>query len=108
MEGLIGRGRCITPLDLLVGPGLAGLWPRRLGILLALLGPGDGEAGVEDPPGIEGGRGGVDRGEGCNRFEVGRVELGGEELADGAVGNAEHPDLVAQTHGWWAMVSITS
>ena len=39
---------------------------------------------------------------------LGGLSLGGEQLADPAVGDAHHPDLVVETHGWRAMVSTTS
>ncbi len=68
----------------------------RFGVLLALFGPGDREAGVEDAAGVERRRRRVDRRQRRDRLEVGRPGLSGEQLADRAVGDAEHADLVVE------------
>src|SRR5205814_8998121 len=89
----------IVLLAPLVRPALAAVGAGRKGLVLTLLCPRDREAGVEDAAGIEGRRRGVDRGEWCDRLEVRRVELCGEELTDRAVGDSHHADLVAEDPG---------
>jgi len=96
VECLVGRAGRIAVLDALVGPGLTGLWPSRLGIVLASLCPPGGEASIEDATRIQRRCRRVDRGEWRDRLEVRGVELGCEELADGAVGDPDHPDLVPE------------
>ena len=77
---------------------MPGPWPGpgRFGVLLALFGPRDREAGVEDAARVEGGGGRVDHRHRGDRLEARRVLLGGEQLADPAVGDPEHPDLVVR------------
>ena len=70
--------------------------PAGSAFLLALLGPGDGEARVEDAARIERRGRRVDRRERRDRLEVGRIELGREQLADRAVRDPHHPDLVVE------------
>ncbi len=68
--------------------------PGGLRLLLPLLRPGDGEAGVEDAARIQRRRGGIEDRQRRDGGEGRRAELGGEQLADPAVGDAHHPDLV--------------
>ena len=65
----------------------------------ALLGPLEGETGVEDAARVEGRLGAVDHRQRRDRCEAGRVRGGGEELADAAVGDAHHPDLAVRHPG---------
>src|SRR5665213_4578601 len=93
---LVGRAGCIAALDPFVGPVLAGGGARRLGVEVALFAPGHGETCVEDAAGVERRRRRVDHRQRRDRGEVWRAKLCGEELADTAVGDAEHPDLVME------------
>ena len=98
MQGLVLLAGRIALLDPLVGPALPLLLtgPRRPPVLDSVLGPLHGEAGVEHAAGIERGLGRVDQRDRGDRGQAGRVGLRGEELADPAVGDPHHPDLVVQ------------
>jgi hypothetical protein len=85
VQGLVGCAGRIALLDPLVRPGLAAVGAGRLRIVLALLGPADGKAGVEDAAGIERRLRLIEDGEGCDRGQTGRLILRGEELADASV-----------------------
>ncbi len=99
VKGLVGRAGLIPGLDPFIGPRLAHPGTGRFGVLLALFGPGDCEAGVEDSAGVERRGRCVDRRERRDRLEAGRLQLRGEELADCAVGDPEHADLVTEDPG---------
>ena len=81
------------------GPALAGGRARRLRVVDAVLGPLEREAGVQDPARIERRLRVVDHRQRRDRREAGRPGGGDEELADAAVGDAEHADLVVQHPG---------
>ena len=93
VERLVGRAGRVAVLNLLPGVGLPAIRTGRLGLVLALLGPVDGEPGVEDAAGIERRLRLVDHRERRDRGEVRRLGLRGEQLADAAVGDAHHPHL---------------
>ena len=93
VQRLVGLAGLVSLLNALVGPGLTLPGAGRLGVVDAVLGPLHREAGVEDAAGIERRLGGVDQRERCDRGQRGRVGLGGEELADAAVGDAHHSHL---------------
>ena len=94
VERLVGGARRVAALDPLVGVGLPAVRSGGLRLVLALLGPVDGEAGVEDAARVERRRRGVEDRERRDGRERRRLERSGEELADPAVGDAHHPDLV--------------
>ena len=71
-------------------------WARPVGVLLALLRPGHREACVEDAAREQRRRRRIDGRQRRDRLEGGRIELRYEQLADRAVGDAHHPDLVVQ------------
>ena len=96
MKVLVGGTRRVALLDLLIGPRLSAAGPGRLGVLLALLGPGDGEPGVQDATGEQRRRRRIDGRQRRDRLEGGRIELRNEQLADCTVGDAHHSDLVVQ------------
>ena len=99
VQRLIRLADLVALLDPLVGPALALGGRGRLRVVDAVLGPLDGEAGVEQPARVERGRGVVDHRERRDRGEVGRPGGADEELADPAVGDAGHPDPVVQHPG---------
>ena len=96
MQILVGRAGRVAFLDLFVGPVLAAGRAGRLGVELAVFGPRHGETGVEDATGVERRRRCVDHRQRRDRREVRRPKLSGEELADAAVGDAEHSDFVVE------------
>ncbi len=97
VEGLVGLARFVAFFDPLLRPRLA--TGGRFGVLLALFGPRDGEAVVEDAAGVKRRRRRVDRRHRRDRREAGRVQLRREQLADRSVGDAEHPDFVTEDPG---------
>ena len=111
MEGLVRLADLIVVVDdPVLGVGLAAEVVRvrgrvrirrrhRLRLVLPLIGPGDGEAGVELAAGVEGRLRLVDHRERRERGQVRGLGLAGEELADAAVGDAEHPDLAVRDPG---------
>ena len=62
----------------------------------SLLGPGDREPRVQDAARIERRLRGVEHRERRDRRQARRVRLRGEQLADPAVGDSHHPDLVME------------
>jgi hypothetical protein len=108
VEGLVGRAGGVAILDARVGPGLTGLRPGRLRVVLASLGPTGGEARVEDAARVQRRCRRIDRRERRDRLERRGIELGREELADGAVEIPIIPTWWPSTQGWWATVSMTS
>src|SRR5258707_687938 len=95
-------GRAIAPWEITRAPGLdlalgVGLGARLAGDLrlgLPLLGPRDRETGVEDAARIQRGGGRVDDGQRRDRRERRRSQRCGEQLADAAVRDPQHADLV--------------
>ncbi len=96
MEVLVGRAGLIAFFDPRVRPCLPVAGAGRFGVLLALFGPRHREAGVEDAAGVERRRRRIDHRQRRDRLEVGRAQLRREQLADRAVGDAEHAHLVAE------------
>ena len=99
VQVLVGGADRVAVLDPLIGPGLAA--GRRGGqrVVDAVLGPGEGEAGVEDAARVERRLGVVDHRERGDRGEAGRPGGADEELADPAVGDARHRHLVVEDPG---------
>ncbi len=95
VQRLVGLAGFVAFFDLLRRPCLPVSGAGRFGVLLALLGPFDREAGVEDAARVERGRCRIDHRQRRDRREAGGLGLGREQLADAAVGDAEHPDLAA-------------
>ncbi len=96
VQHLVGLARCVALLNPLVGPGLSAGSRGRLGVMDPLLRPCHRETGVEDPARIQRGLGVVDHRQGRDRGQAGGIGLGGEQLADPAIGDAHHPHLVMQ------------
>ena len=96
VQHLVALAGLIAGLDLLERPRLAAGGRGGLGVVLALLAPRDREAGVEDPARVQRRRGVVDRRQRRDRVKVRRVGRGDEQLADRAVGDSQHPDLVVE------------
>src|SRR5207253_940962 len=96
---LVRLAELISLLDALVGPGLPAVGRGGLRVVDSLLGPGDGEARVEDAAGIERRLRLVDDREWRDRSQARRIGLCREELADPAVRDPHHPDLVVQDPG---------
>ena len=80
----------------LVRPGLTGVRAGRLGIVLAVAGPGNRESGVGNPARVKRRFGRIQGRQRRDRLQRRGIQLGGEELADRAVGDAHHPDLVTE------------
>ena len=97
MEILVGLAGRVAFLDPLVGPGLPAGGRRRLGVMDPLLGPGDRKPRVQDAARIESRLRGIEHRERRDRGQARRVGLGGEQLADPAVGDSHHPDLVMES-----------
>ena len=96
VQGLVGRAGLIAFFDPRRCPCLPVAGTGRFGVLLALFCPGHRETGVQDAAGVERRRCRVDRRQRRDRLEACRLGLRREELADRAIGDAEHADLVAE------------
>ena len=94
VQGLVVLARLVALLDALVRPRLPAVGTRRHRLVGPLLRPVEGESRVQDPAGVERRRDAVDHRERRDRGEARRLGGGGEQLADAAVGDAQHPDLV--------------
>ncbi len=99
MQGLVGGAGLVAFLDALVGPFLARARAGRFGVMDPLFGPFEREPGVEDAARIQRRLGVVDHRQRRDRGQVRRLGGGGEELADPAVGDPHHPDLIVQGPG---------
>ena len=96
VQRLVGGARLIAFFDARVRPCLTVPGAGRFGVLLALLRPRHREARVQDAARVERRRRGVDHRQRRDRREVRRLLLCREQLADPAVGDAEHAHLVAE------------
>ena len=96
VQFLVGRAGLIAVLYLFVRPVLAAVGAGRFGVVLSFFGPGHRETGVEDAAGIERRRCRIEHRQGRDRLEGVRSKLSREELADPAVGDAEHAHLVVE------------
>jgi hypothetical protein len=85
VQRLVRLAHLIAPLNPLVRPGLTLGRRRGLRVVHAILGPLDGEAGVEEAARIERGGGVVDHRQRGDRGQVRRRRRSDEELADPAV-----------------------
>ncbi len=96
VQRLVREADLVAGLDAIRRPRLSAAG-RGLGVVLAVLRPRDGEAGVEDAAGVERAADGVvDHRQRRDRGEVRRLQLRDEELADPRVRQADHPDLVVR------------
>ncbi len=99
MQVLVLLADLIAVLDPLPGPLLAGGRARRLRVVDAILRPPEREAGVQDPARIERRQGVVDHRQRRDRREARRLGRADEQLADAAIGDADHADLAAEHPG---------
>ena len=94
VEHLVGRAGRVAGLDPVVRPRLPRIGTGRQRLVLALPRPLDREAVVEDAAGVQRRRSGVEHRQRRDGGERRRLEPCGEQLADPAVRDAHHPDLV--------------
>ena len=99
MQRLVATTGLIARSDSLIGPSLTGGHRRRERVPVTLLRPVQRESAVEDPARVLRRLGRVDHRQRRDRLERRRIGRRGEQLTDAAVGNSQHPDLVAQ-HPW--------
>ena len=95
VERLVLGAGLVALLDPLPGPRLSVLRRGRQAVLDPVLRPFDREPGVEDAARVERRLRVVDQRDRRDRGEARRLGRRGEQLADAAVGDPHHPDLVA-------------
>ena len=94
MQRLVGLAGLVAGADAVQRPALAAGARCRPCVVDAVLGPRQREPCVEDPAGVKRGRGAIDHRQRRDRREARRPRRRDEQLADAAVGDPRHPDLV--------------